>query len=159
MIVIPLTNVIAMMAASEESCTYDLDIPWPLHQALVLLALEGETWAAPAPWQIQVGLTDDAGAGVPGLDAVVHELYRDGVLIPDVDRPRRLVAASDRCPGARRQLLSLPHFAARGVYRAARFWATESLTVSKNLATAFWSSPPTYWVSPPKPRQSPPAVR
>jgi hypothetical protein len=159
MIVIHLSNVVAMMAASDERCTHDLDFPWPLHKALVTLALEGKTWNAPPPWEIEVGLVDDAGTGVPGLDAVVRELYRAGILIPDVARRRRLVAAEEGLAAARRQLLCLSADAASGAYRAARLWATESLTVSKNLATALWSLPPTYWVSPPKPRQSPPAVR
>ncbi len=142
-----------MMAATEEGCTYDLDIPWPLHKALVGLAADGQQ-LQPAPWRVPVALVDDAGLGVEGLDGVMHELYRDGTFVADSRRQRRLVAAPVRSSAARRWYLRLEAEAAGCLYRAARFWATEALTMSKNLDTARWSSPPTYWVNPPKPRHT-----
>lgn len=157
MIVIPLKLLVAMMAAAEEACTYDLDLPWPLHKALVSLAASEGALEGPAPWSIPVGLVDDAGTGVEGLGAVMNDLYREGVFVPDVARSRRLIATPAARVAARRQYLNLEPEAAACVYRAARFWATEALTVSKNLDTALWSSPPTYWVKPPKPRHTPAA--
>lgn len=155
MIVIPLKLLVTMMAATEEGCTYDLDVPWPLHKALVSLAADERTLARPAPWALPLAPVDDAGVGIDGLDAVMTGLYRDRTFIPDADRPRRLLVSPQACVGARRTYLRLEPKVGRCVYRAARLWATDALTVSKNLDTALWSSPPTYWVSPPKPRQAP----
>lgn len=146
---------VTMMAASEDACTYDLDVPWPLHKALVGLAADGRALAPRVPWTIPVGMVDDAGTGVKGLDGVVRELQRNGALVSDPARARRLVAAPLARAAALRQYLPLEPEVAACVYRAARFWATEALTVSKNLDTALWSSPPTYWVSAPKPRHAP----
>lgn len=158
MIVIPLKLLIKMMAATEEACTYDLDLPWPLHKALLGLAEDGRTLQRPALWSVPVGFVDDAGAGIEGLGGVIRDLYREGAFVRDAARSRRLIASPAARTAARRQYLKLEPEAAACVYRAARLWATEALTVSKNLDTDLWSSPPTYWVNPSKPRHAP-AVR
>lgn len=111
-----------------------------------------------APWRIPVGYDDDAGVGIEGLGAVVRELCSEGVFVPDAARLRRLIGAAGARAVARRHYLQLDPAVGACLYRAARFWATEALTVSKNLETDLWSSPPTKWVSPPKPRHAP-AVR
>src|SRR5437868_6884573 len=85
MIMIPLKLLITMMAVAEEGCSYDLDVPWPLHVALVGLAHDSAQISIAVPWEIPLAYVDDAGRGVAGLDATVHELYVDRVLVPDAD--------------------------------------------------------------------------
>jgi hypothetical protein len=126
------------MAASEEGCTYDFDVPWPLHLALVTLS-EASTKASVAPWSFAVDVVDHAGTGVPAADAAVLDLCRRGFLLSDPQRSRRLCFADSCRPAARRALFTLDPHAAALVYRAARFWATASSTVSKNFDTAAWS--------------------
>lgn len=127
-----------MMAASEVGCTYDFDVPWPLHLALVELS-KASSMAKVAPWSFTVDVVDHAGTGVPAAEAAVFDLARCGFLVPDPQRSRRLVPADARMPAARRALFTLDPRAAALVYRAARFWATASSTVSKNFDTAAWS--------------------
>jgi hypothetical protein len=153
MIVICLTLLIEIMAASEVGCSYDLDIPWPLHRSLVRLSEDSAAVNQVVRWSVPVGLVADAGTGVPGLDSTIHDLLRRGALIQDPARARRLVLAQERQYSARRAMLRLEVWEARLLYRAARMWATASSTVSKNLDTAVWSVAPTYSTSPPNRRQ------
>lgn len=151
---IHLSFLIEMMAGAETGCTYDLDVPWPLHYALTALAGEDEAASSTsAMWTIPTGPVDDAGIGVPGLVNVMHGLRRGGRFVSHPDRSRLLVQAPECQAAARRAFLRLDARASAAIYRAARFWATDALTLSKNFETAAWSRPPTYWMSPPKPRQ------
>ena len=138
-----------MMAACDHRCTYDLDLPWPLHRALADLAKSTETKSG-WPWSYEVGLVDHAGKGVPELAGAVMDAVRDGALEPDTTRPRRQVVSSVGRLLGRRHLMTLDPEIAVAVYRTALLWATASSTQSKNLDTAEWSVEPTYDTRPPK---------
>lgn len=148
-----------MMAALEDGCSYDLDVPWPLHQALTRLSLEDKAVDYSPEWEIPLAAVDDVGTGVPGLDGVLLGLAADRLFVQDPDRARRLRLAEYCRQSLRRQVLRCEPAVSQRLYRAARLWATESSTVSKNFDTAAWSVPPAYWVSPPKPRHAPVFVR
>ncbi len=152
MFIIRLSVLPATMAASVSGCSFDLDVPWPLHRALVELA-DREPPPGGWPWSFEIGLVDHAGLGVPALGAAVLEATRDGYLQPDADRPRRLVASPAGAVAARRLMMTLDPAAVAAVYRAALIWATASSTVSKNFETAAWSATPTSATRPPKRRQ------
>lgn len=149
MIVKHLSDLITMMAACDDRCTYDFDLPWPLHRALAELAKTTDTMSG-WPWSYEVGLVDHAGNGVPELEGAVMDAVRDGSLEPDTSRPRRQVVSwSGRLLG-RRLLMTLEPEIATAVYRTALLWATASSTLSKNLDTAEWSAELTYDTRPPK---------
>ena len=153
MIVIHLSFVIEMMAGAVQGCTYDVDVPWPLHYALVSLAEDPSGALSGSGVEIPLGAVDDAGWGVPALAGVMVDLRRAGAFQMDPARPRRLVQSEESRVVGRRGLFRLsPELAVR-VQRAARLWATDALTLSKNFDTAAWSSPPTFWVRPSNPRQ------
>lgn len=148
MIIKRLSILITMMAASDARCTYDLDLPWPLHSALVRISREAtpDEW----PWSYETGPVDHAGIGVPALDGAVLEAYGEGGLEPEASRPRRLVVTPQGAVLARRRMMTVGPDVVATIYRAALIWATSASTLSKNLDTALWSGAATSSTSPPK---------
>lgn len=150
MFVIPLSNVIAMMASAEEGCTFDLDLPWPLHLALAKLRDLADGSTGSELRGFEVGLVDHSGRGVPGLEGILGDLYARGVFVVDARRDRRLLLNEAERTHFRREFRRLHLDDARRLYEAARFWATASSTSSKNLPSAFEVGSITL-SSPPKP--------
>lgn len=149
MIMKHLSNLIAIMAASADGCTYDLDMPWPLHKALVYFASVTGREGGAGIWGFSVSLVDHSGLGVPEADGAVADLLREGRFIPDDIRPRRLLPAPDGQWHERRASMRLGVRTVEAVYRAARIWATAASTVSKNFEVAAESPGGTSRISPP----------
>lgn len=143
---VELSDLVWIMAACDESCSYDLDVPWPLHKALVSLAPEEPHPSL--PWWIPLGYVDHAGMGVVGLSDTMDALRATRIFLPESRRPRRFRVDSQALPAARRLLFRLEPAHASAIYRAARIWATASSTVSKNFDTALWSCASQEAVSP-----------
>lgn len=78
-----------MMAATEDACTYDLDIPWPIHKAGTA---SHSTPPERRPGAVQhrapevrqrCGVADAAVAEVHGDERVLHDLLGGAAVIDE----------------------------------------------------------------------------
>lgn len=153
-----LADDVAMMAALVDGCTYELDVPWPLHQALTHLRADLLRVGAEPPLDLELGLLDDVGVGVPAAGAAVLALLRDGRFSYSAQPSRQAALSPQAAVAARRASMRLDARHVALLYRAARIWATAASTLSKKLETPRASPRGTLAVSDPNRRQLPLAV-
>lgn len=154
---IRLSNLVGLMAASAEGCSYRPEFPWPLHKALVSVRVEADRqgFGNHLPNDLVVAGLPEAGRGVPGLGDVILELLGSGDLSPAPYDDRLLVVNEVAVPQLRRLGLGVDHpQLANAIYRAALLWATESSICEKNWATARASWRATVLSDTPKPLQA-----
>lgn len=150
--VIDLSLLVVLMASADDRCTYDLDMPWPLHRCLVDFATKDLTKKLLIEG-LSLGVFDHSGVGIASLDQLIADLLYAGTFVASPDGARELVLNPELRPKARQTFMALPAPLAQAVYRAALVWATFSSTLSKNFATARKSPAATQASSPPNPRQ------
>lgn len=150
-----LSTLIGSMAASVDGCSYRMDLPWPLHRALVALYDRAGSCGLGdrLPTALVVKAIAEAGRGVERLENQVLPLMIDGSFLPTSSDERLLVVNPDAIPRLRRNLLGEDVDLARLIHRAALLWATDCSTCEKNWATARASWAPTVSSETPNPLQ------